>query len=277
MCAEGGTRDKSSMYGPVPGGARNCPLCRFWMTGPAFIAGQAISLNAQLYKLREKSEELVSLYARLRTLGPQDPKRDSLEHSIDAVEADIDLMIHTLQARYRLVMASLQLDEGQLADGSKQALTLVTPGTVDDIKASLTEVSNYRMLDFLSRSIEVFPELDCRAATFKRNLFLDQLLDKEGFDAMFFRLPAEIANRAGNTLGELLSDLAGDEMLDSIADGTRTLRSFGIDQIEGRLSAVLGQPIRFVPKSPSSEAFLDLPTVDPVNIKGRITRDETDS
>lgn len=246
LCGEGGERDRSSMYGPVPGGARNCPLCRFWMTGPAFIAGQAIALNAQLYKLREKSEELIGLHARLRTLGAKDAKRDAIEHSIDAVEADIDLMIRTLQARYRLVMASLQLAEGDVDAEAENALSLVTTGKMEDVKAALSEVSDFRMLDFLSRSIEVFPELDCRSATFKRNVFLDQLLDREGFEAMLFRLPTEVANRAGNALGELIGELAGDDALDSIADGSRTLRSLGIDRVEEALQGGLGQPIRLI-------------------------------
>lgn len=261
LCGEGGERDRSSMYGPVPGGARNCPLCRFWMTGPSFIAGQSIALNAQLYKLREKSEELIGLHARLRTLDAQDAKRDAIEHSIDAVEADIDLMIRTLQARYRLVMVSLQLDEGDVDAEADNALSLVTTGKVEDVKAVLSEVSDFRMLDFLSRSIEVFPELDCRSATFKRNVFLDQLLDREGFEAMLFRLPTEVANRAGNALGELIGDLAGDDALDSIAEGARTLRSFGIDRVEDALHGAMGQPIRLMRKRPMPDEAPQLPAL----------------
>ncbi|TDY23502.1 putative integrase [Paraburkholderia sp. BL6665CI2N2] len=245
-CAEGGARHHTSVYGPVPGGARNCPLCRFWLTGPAFIAGQAITLNAQLYRLREKSEVLVSLHARLRTLDASDGKRDATEHSIDAIEAEIDLMISTLQARYRLVMASLQLSERERPTGENPTFSMVSRGGRDDAERSLTDVTDFRMLDFLSRSVEIFPEIDCGSAVFKRNLFLDNLLEKEGFDAMLFRLPTEAAHRAGNALGKFLGDLAGDEILDDIADGTRTLQSFGIERIQEGMEKIMGHPVRFV-------------------------------
>ncbi|MFM0122663.1 VPA1269 family protein [Paraburkholderia sp. RL18-101-BIB-B] len=245
-CAEGGAKERGSVYGPVPGGARNCPLCRFWLTGPAFMAGQAITLNAQLYRLREKSEVLVSLHARLRTLDASDGKRDAMEHSIDAIEAEIDLMIGTLQARYRLAMASLQLSERDRTTGENPTFSMVSRGGRDDAERSLTEVTDFRMLDFLSRSIEIFPEIDCGSAVFKRNLFLDNLLEKEGFDAMLFRLPTEAAHRAGNALGKFLGDLAGDEILDDIADGTRTLQSFGIERIQEGMEKIMGHPVRFV-------------------------------
>jgi hypothetical protein len=249
LCEQGGALRRGSMHGPVPGGARNCPLCRFWLTGPAFVAGQAICLNAQLYKLREKSEVLVNLHARLRTLAATDGKREAVEHSIDATEAEIDLMIRTLQARYRLAMASLQLANNQCDAGDNHIFSMVSPGGRDEATASLIEVTDFRMLDFLSRSIEIFPEIDCGSATFKRNLFLDQLLEKEGFEAMLFRLPAEAANRAGNALGRFLGELAGDEILDSIADGTRSLRSFGIERVQEGVETILGEPIKFVPRS----------------------------
>ncbi|WP_156992612.1 hypothetical protein [Paraburkholderia oxyphila] len=163
-------------------------------------------------------------------------------------------MISTLQARYRLAMASLQLADNQYKAGDDQIFSMVSPGGRNEVTASLTEVTDFRMLDFLSRSIEIFPEIDCKSATFKRNLFLDQLLEREGFEAMLFRLPAEEANRAGNAFGRFLGELAGDEILDSIADGTRSLRTFGIERIQEGIETILGQPVRFVPRSSISLA-----------------------
>lgn len=242
-CAVGGKRDNSSMYGPVPGGARNCPLCRFWMTGPTFISGQVIALNAVLYKLREKSEQLVALHEKRRAPSTSVSQLDAVEHSIDALEAEIDMQIRTLQARYRLAMASIHLSE---AKGHEMKTALVTAGAKTEVAAAFTEMSDLRFLDLLSRSVQVFPELDCHSAPLKRAVLIDQLLDRDGFQALLFKLPLDAAARAGSAFGRFLSDAVGDAGVDAIANGSRSLRDLDVDGLEKVLSDALREPIRLV-------------------------------
>lgn len=244
-CNEGGALGKNGGYLPVPGGARNCALCRFWMTGPAFAAGQVISINALLYSLRERSQDLMTLHARRRTFPEGSIDYDASSHAIDSVDADINMMIRSLQARYRLSMASLQLADtkGMAGDGS-----LVTFGGAHELESSLREVSDLRLLDFVSRSVEVFPELGCQSAQLQRNLLIDQLLDREDFEALLVKLPFDVARRAGSAFGRVLEDLVGGEGIDEVASGTRGLRELGITKIEEAISVAAGVKLKLLPK-----------------------------
>ena len=250
-CGEGGARTKSTFYGPVPGGSRNCPLCRFWVTGPTFLAGQSIALNALLYKIRTKSEELVQLHQRLRVSSITPGERSALEHSIDTVEADVDVLVRSLQARYRLIQASIQLDRRSDAD---HPIALVTAGDSTALKTDMTRVSDLRFLEFVCRSVEVFPGLDCDAVTLRRNLLLDRVLDRDGFNALLFRLPTGAAIRAGNALGKVLAELVGDDGLDDLSAGLRSLRDLDMGRVRVALEDVLGEP---VPLFPSGERSSD--------------------
>lgn len=244
-CDEGGPLGKGGGYLPVPGGARNCALCRFWMTGPAFAAGQVISINALLYSLRERSQDLMALHERRRAFPEGSIDYDASSHAIDSVDADINMMIRALQARYRLSMASLQLADtkGMAGEGS-----LVTFGGAHELDSSLREVSDLRLLDFVSRSVEVFPELGCQSAHLQRNLLLDQLLVREEFEALLVKLPPEVARRAGSAFGRILEELAGDEGIDEVASGIRGLRELGISRIEEAISTAAGVKLKLLPK-----------------------------
>ena len=60
-CMEGGptpTNPSKGLHGPVEGGARNCPMCRFWLTGPRFVPGQMIMANATLHRMRSLAQGL---------------------------------------------------------------------------------------------------------------------------------------------------------------------------------------------------------------------------
>lgn len=64
LCFEGGPRIGTKGWTrptPVPGGEGNCPRCRFWVTGPMFLAGQVIAANVLLYIIQEKGRRLEDL------------------------------------------------------------------------------------------------------------------------------------------------------------------------------------------------------------------------
>lgn len=66
-CNEGGPLIAgTNRYGPVPGGSRNCALCRFHLTGPRFLAGQVNRINAKLYQARRSSGDSGALGAAAR-------------------------------------------------------------------------------------------------------------------------------------------------------------------------------------------------------------------
>lgn len=61
-CSEGGPfvegKGKRKIHSPVPGGAYNCAMCRFFVTGPPFLGGLVAKFNETVGQLLEKVERL---------------------------------------------------------------------------------------------------------------------------------------------------------------------------------------------------------------------------
>jgi hypothetical protein len=198
----------------------------------------------------------VELHKRLRSASPGDPTRDSLEHRVDSVEEEIDQHIRVLQARYRLLQASLRAEKATL--GSPRS-SLVARGTRKELEASLLETTDFRFLESLSRCIEVFPELDCASAPLKRNVLLDQLLERDGFEALLFRLPTEVAVRAGSAMGKALAKMVGDSGLDKIATGSVSLRDLDVGTVETAMREATGESLVLRSRSSRSPHLLPEP------------------
>lgn len=235
-CHEGGEDPMSRTPIPTPGGPRNCPLCRFWTTGEAFLPGQVVSMNAHLYAIREKGEALVASYVQLRATAVDSPRRHAIANAVDTMEAEMDVMVRTLQARYRLALKSLERSAAREAGDARPAIL----GNSPDAFTALTEVSELRFLAAVSKAYEFLPETSTPSAPIRRNVVLDRLLHRDGIDAGLFRLPADQAVRAGGLLTEFLCELTGgEEGLDDLDAGRTSLEMFGIERVERGLSSAL--------------------------------------
>jgi Ni2+-binding GTPase involved in maturation of urease and hydrogenase len=58
-------------HGPAPGEAKNCVRCRFFITGPAFLAGLVAHFNAIIDKLQEASQRYRVLQGDIKRLADE--------------------------------------------------------------------------------------------------------------------------------------------------------------------------------------------------------------
>ncbi len=213
-CHEG-YKPEGGSIGPVPGGPANCSLCRFWVTGPTFLAGQVITLNSLLFAIRKRSETLVELHAQRRS-GSRGYK---ITHAIESLENQLDLDVRSLNARHRLLEMSINLQEDSL--GSTVEHQMLTQGSIEDLRAesALTEVTDVDFYDFLARAVEFFPEIQACDAGLRRNALIDQALDRDGFGAMLYKMSPSAALAAGNAFSRFLSEAYGAAALSGLVEG----------------------------------------------------------
>lgn len=259
MCHEGGPQVAGSRkaHGPVEGGARNCALCRFFLTGPAFIEGQVDVVNATLHGARRRAEGIRELHAQRR--APENSRRRaSFDDRVERAEAELHLVVRGIHARMRLIHASLALAKAQgagedAAGASQPGEMLLTRMTGADIEARLREASELGALDQVSRIAALVPHLDVGDALTARNELIDRLFDANGFEALLYRLPARMARAAGDAVtdgvrAQAPPGMEPDEFLDMVAEGRSKLFELDVPAIEARIARAVGDAIRIVPR-----------------------------
>lgn len=261
MCSSGGEElERKGSFGPVPGWPkeRNCPRCRFFLTGPAFLPGLHAHFNTLSFLAHEQSERHNDLQAKVSDLENQ---RFDCENAGLAFTGALDLQkfqqryeaeaeglskaVNDLQATYHLIRRSLEI----LNDENKGAVQLVAAGNISDVKVGFYEdASKLHQLQVLCENAVVYPEIDARKPCLERSQTLDVMLEMNGLGPVFFKLTPEQQLAAGNAVMQLIQARTGSlkTALDFV-EGTRLLQEIGLvdateELIEGAIST--GSPQR---------------------------------
>lgn len=225
-CHDGGPASKSRFV-EVTGGKRNCPMCRHWLTGPTFIQGQTVSINAHLFRMRQKAERLVALHEQRRIQGAKQHIGDAIE----GLEIELNEDVETLNARHRLLQQSLDIDQAVQRD--ERALAIISRNR-QGIDAAYRDVEELEFLDHLSQVVTIYPEVDATDAPLRRNVLLDQLLERDGLRAQLYKMPLSEAATLGNGISNLLRDLYGPDALAKAWAGEVKIPSEIIDSLTSR-------------------------------------------
>lgn len=252
-CHEGGPHiEGTNRREPVPGGSRNCALCRFHLTGPRFLAGQVNRINAKLYQARRSSQAIQALWA-LRRDPANAHLRGYYDGQVDRAEARLDMTLRTINAMTRLLHKSIALTAmaptGKRSDDfANPSGTLITRMDALEVAVHVKETSELGFLDHMSRIEALVPEVELHGATVERDVAIDRLLDREGFDGLLYRLPPGVGAAAGNGFMDGLRSLApeglsADDFVDLIANGSRGLFDHDAEAIAKEMSGSLGRAI----------------------------------
>ncbi|WP_157651181.1 VPA1269 family protein [Dechloromonas denitrificans] len=233
-CSEGGQLDVTGeRYGAVPGG-RRCGLCRFWLTGPAFILGQVAEVNNLIYQVRRKGQELGDARDQLidQTDAGLKSKAAHTRNRIEALEREIMLDITEWQARYAFATESSSLlDEyvktrQQLAADRNLPAPLLTTSSAEELKVTLLETNEFILIDHVTQMVDFLPGFKNREAMQEKHLILARLLEANDLPQFMLQLDAAMADEAANLLSSMLLQyvraqdlprvLAGDIKLASI-------------------------------------------------------------
>lgn len=210
-CHNGGPNlgsDQFPNHAPVPGGARNCVRCRWFVTDAAYIPALVSHMNNIFYHYDEARNACVKLdedLGKLRAIrhscenaGQHFPDmlklRDSERLYENAMQKFSDL------AEDAAACANLirRCEESHsLVEGGKNAL--IACGSMSDIKSMVEEVpSELLQLSGVCKSAEIFPDINPGKAIFRRSQLLDAALLRDGIQPVFLTLGEDEQLRLGN-------------------------------------------------------------------------------
>ncbi|MCP3728473.1 hypothetical protein M3I53_36115 [Paraburkholderia sp. CNPSo 3272] len=248
-CEQGGQVQNSTaskpLYSPVPGGAKNCVRCRFFITGPAFLAGLVARFNAVGVSLTTAAERLRTLEKEIYRLeeaafdGRDQDQSDKIGLAYDRrdrVLDEVDSIAHTWHANYRLI-ERCKVAMSTAGEAEDKKLALVLGGGLADLRAALAECTEFELYDAVCQRANVYPNENVLVANLRRGRLLDALLSRNGRTAVFAALSEAEALAVGNQFVELLMARVGRADTNALVEGRLLLDELGMtDEVERLLS-----------------------------------------
>ena len=247
-CEEGGLDPYRDRSAPVPAGDRgpSCPQCRFWITGPMFLLGQAMEGNQLIRKIKKKVSAIDDIRESL--LDAEDEGNARLVNVLSGREDRemrvLSNMITEWYERMKFYEASiLKMDEWikysevSGADGSQ--LALLTKSSKDEINYNFEESTELELTHFITTVAEFFPEFidsdDTSVPDLEQAISRFSALNDIG--DFFFKLSDKQRIAAGNLITSMLIDSVGPRNAERLLDGEIPLKHY--PELSGRISTML--------------------------------------
>lgn len=217
------TTRKVVKHAAVEGGPRNCPNCRWFITGPSYLFGLVAKFNNTAHQLdeakkvakrdsedysngnalvyeAERRNEPQSVVAELRVQLDEAARRQ--ERALGRVK---DLMT-TLGNTARLIDRCKEIMRHR--DGGDAKAALVLSGGADEWQTIVQGTnSELLQLSIVAEDAEVYPELDPGKTVIRRSQILDHKLMRDGLQPVFMTLSEEDQHLVGNELMRRISKL----------------------------------------------------------------------
>lgn len=228
-------------YGEVPGyPQKNCPRCRWFLTGPAFIDGLNNHWNHIQLQMGDVGERVAKFEGQLISL--EDQQFECQENDLHFLEQD---QLNTLRkiyqaeveknnrhaedssATYRLIARCATLAKGsQESDG----IQLIAVGALQDVHVAIDECSKLQQVLNAVAGSTVYPEHDVSKAVLQAGNAYDMMLENNGKKPVFFRLSDEDKLSVVAHMTRLLATEAG-SIKDALpfVEGARRLAELGLD------------------------------------------------
>ena len=229
-CYNGGPNignESTPRYAPVPGGARNCVRCRWFVTEPHYIWALQAHVNTLFYhsdeamnaavKAERRLGELRAARADAEAVGTRFDMQEQLAQTERIYEAhmqrysdlteDIAATVRLMQRCVEQAQKELPNENSSVSKGERQALVAV--GSALDLKIAVQEVdSELLQLANVCEAAEMYPDISPGKAVFRRGQLLDAALSREGQAPLFMSLTEEEQLMVGNTFLKRLSTAA---------------------------------------------------------------------
>lgn len=238
-CDEGGLDDQGrTIRVPVGDRGPSCPQCRFWLTGPAFLLGQAIEGNQLILKIRKKVAGLAVV--RDKVMDAEDANNysqaDLLRGQADVEERQLNDMLTEWWHRMRFYEASVRkLDDYREAQRQKadavcsgQQVVLLSRATEEEIRYGFMKSTELELNHFLSSCAEVLPEFTAVDTPAKQDIELAvgkfmAMNDERDLTHLFFKLGDNERLTAANLIVELMLRALDPQKASDLLDGNMQL------------------------------------------------------
>lgn len=263
LCSVGGPllNESKKVYAPVPGGPKNCALCRYFVTGPAFLGGLVAAFNHTGGEIRElfgflednqvKRRAIVAQHGTLPADRRVSAELAALDEAVQSTQSRLDVLSQTWVSQLRLVHKIEKIIETHANDNRKSALVL--NGQLGDLRVSLEESSEFEMWDRICQSSTFYPNVDARLPAIRRARLFDIMFRRNGREPVFATLTDQQMIVVGNEAANLLRSVIGSPALEDVLAGRLALDELGIghhlddfvqQRVEGGAVAAIGYKTR---------------------------------
>ena len=234
-CDEGGplmTGGVGGKHGPVPGGARNCVRCRFFVTGPAFLGGLVERFNAIGLRLSDQSEGIKSTEQKIQQLedrndGPH--VQGDINAAYDQREsllAKIDISANDWHACYALIQRCKEILKSKNSSG----VNLVLAGSAADLETAARECTRFDLLDRICQCSTIYPSDEVPHASIRRARLIDAMLVRNSRGPLFLTLDDAEVLSVGNAFVSLLAARLNVGDMNALIQGQLTLEDSGVQE-----------------------------------------------
>ncbi len=282
LCDVGGEaiRDNRAeqIYAPVSGfpQERNCVMCRFFLTGPAYLDGLMAVSNAAAEKFWRTSKRYNGFLSKVTQL--EDARRDcerkdapflrsreldELTKHAETVALTLSKHRNEMAAAYHLVARSIEIANAS----QKEGIRLVANGSLSDLKVSFIETtSEFHQLEVVCENAVIHPNSDADFATLRRAQLIDAMLSFNGMEPVLMHLTPEQQLLAGNAVMRLIQARTG-SIANSLpfAECRQKLREIGLlrDDVLNEVAQIAaGTPAKALIDHAKAKRVLRYSTVD---------------
>ena len=247
-CNEGGKllveRTAEITYAPVAAGylgTRNCPRCRFFISGPAFLGGlQAIAnevmleinvLRVEYHELEQQMQQLEDERYDLESTGQPFKNGNKLKKvaaSYEEKAKKLDVLLCDFQHLYRFISQSIELLNTNDSDKNQ----LIVSDQYVEMGMQLSEQeSEFRLLAEVCSNAEIYTSSSASRALPLLAQMLDKLADTNGISPSMFRLTEKQQLKAANQIVSLIMKSAQNDwhVADRLINGAIMLEDLGQD------------------------------------------------
>lgn len=251
LCQEGGPLlagkddqpEVHRVHGPVPGPPRNCPMCRFFVTGHAWLGGLSAKYNETVYSLVDALKRLRDLETRRRDLAARysssafdvdiwnDPIVQRADQAIEAQDSFVAALAQTLSRLQALIERARQVHEHRKkSPENMREHALVLNGSAEDFEYALKRCSEFELVANICEAADLYVGINATSASRSLGRLLDEMLDRNDRPMRFVRLSGEELREAAVAMTRLLRTRLGDENATAVVEGRKLLRDVGLEQ-----------------------------------------------
>lgn len=208
-CHNGGPNignETSPRYAPTPGGARNCPRCRWFITRPYFLPQLAARWNNVMYHCTEAKRQVILAEERFRVLDDSRAEALAADQVFDKqqqykeAERQRQQAINKFDDLTMTVAAVTKLMERcRRAMNNGDGAALVANGSYGEFEYVIEEAdSELLQLSGVCEGSILYPDLEPGKAVLRQSQLLDAALMRDDMPPAFLMLTEEEQKLAGS-------------------------------------------------------------------------------
>jgi len=238
-CSEG-----DELGGPVKGGPRSCGNCKFFLTGTAFLYGQAHRCNELMYELRRLGLERENTYAAKRRADVGSRVYVDSQARIEELDARIEPKLSDWWARYQLLQKGIGALEPSSHQESSQLLTAGAP--IEEFQVQPTVTDHIQLLKELSQSSDILNAgQESMGPVMELNSIINVVLSKCGVEPFLLGVPDRSGRATTTIVAEAMQNLFRMHYNCSDTDAYKRIREI-YDSIDATVDPVLAASLSSV-------------------------------